>query len=95
MSTPPSKFAALSKQEGQKLLADTHKRLSLPDSAVNFLRAGEPAVEIVNAANQLAANLIVVGSHGRGGVSRALLGSVAETVSRHAPCPVLVVRAKS
>lgn len=47
----------------------------------------------VNAAKEWPADLIVIGSHGRGGVKRALLGSVAEGVMRHAPCPVLVVRA--
>lgn len=39
------------------------------------------------------AELIVVGTHGRRGFQRALLGSVAEAIVRHAPCPVLVVRA--
>ena len=37
-------------------------------------------------------DLIVIGTHGRTGVKRILLGSVAEEVTRHAPCPVLVVR---
>jgi universal stress protein A len=37
-------------------------------------------------------DLVVIGTHGRTGLSRVLLGSVAETVVRHAPCPVLVVR---
>jgi universal stress protein A len=37
---------------------------------------------------------VVIGSHGRAGLKRALVGSVAEGVMRHAPCPVLVVRAK-
>jgi Universal stress protein family len=39
--------------------------------------------------------IIVIGSHGRTGVRRALLGSVAEAVMRNAPCPVLVARAQS
>jgi len=41
------------------------------------------------------ADLIVIGSHGRSGMRRALLGSVAEGVMRNATCPVLVVRAQS
>jgi nucleotide-binding universal stress UspA family protein len=48
--------------------------------------------EICIAAEQLAADLIVIGTHGRGGLSHALLGSVAEKVVRKAPCPVLTVR---
>jgi len=47
---------------------------------------------IVNAARALHADLVVMGSHGRRGLSRVLIGSVAEDVVRRAPCPVLVVR---
>ncbi|WP_145723421.1 universal stress protein [Mesorhizobium tianshanense] len=52
-----------------------------------------PADEIVKAAGEWPADLIVIGSHGRGGVQRALLGSVADGVIRHASCPILVIRA--
>jgi nucleotide-binding universal stress UspA family protein len=58
-----------------------------------LLRKGAPWVEIVAAAEQTKADLIVMGTHGRRGVSRALLGSVAEKVVRTAPCPVLTVHA--
>jgi universal stress protein A len=53
---------------------------------------GEPVWEICQAAEQEQADLIVMGSHGRTGLSHVLLGSVAERVVRHAPCPVLVAR---
>lgn len=53
---------------------------------------GEPGESIVAAAEAERAELIVVGSHGRGGVGRLLMGSVSEYVVRHAACPVLVVR---
>jgi nucleotide-binding universal stress UspA family protein len=48
--------------------------------------------EIVRAASELPADLIVMGTHGRTGLRHALLGSVAEKVVRRAPCPVLTVR---
>ena len=52
-----------------------------------------PTVQaIAQLASDLATNLVVVGTHSRTGLSRFLLGSVAEGVVRHAPCPVLVVR---
>lgn len=57
------------------------------------LRRGEPAAEILAVAAEVAADLIVMGTHGRGGLSRLVLGSVAESVMRKAPCPVLTVRA--
>lgn len=53
---------------------------------------GEPAATICVVAERIDADVVVVGSHGRGFVSRVLLGSVSEHVLRHAPCPVLVVR---
>lgn len=53
---------------------------------------GEPGSSIVDAAASELADLIIVGSHGRGRVGRLLLGSVSEHVVRNAPCPVLVVR---
>ncbi|MET0341308.1 MAG: universal stress protein [Polyangiales bacterium] len=56
------------------------------------VEVGSAADEIVRAAERQHADLIVMGTHGRGGVRRALLGSVAESVLRIAPCPVLVVR---
>lgn len=48
---------------------------------------------VVAVAEQLHADLIVMGTHGRTGVSRLILGSVAEHVIRHAPCPVVTMRA--
>jgi nucleotide-binding universal stress UspA family protein len=59
---------------------------------VPHLRVEVPAQEIAQLASDLEADLVVVGTHGRRGLSRVLLGSVAEAVVRLAPCPVLVVR---
>jgi nucleotide-binding universal stress UspA family protein len=53
---------------------------------------GEPGDRIVEAAQAEAADMIVVGSHGRGSVGRFLIGSVSDQVVRHATCPVMVVR---
>lgn len=53
---------------------------------------GHPEQEIVAAAESLHAWMIVIATHGRTGLRRALLGSVAEAVLRHAPCPVVTVR---
>jgi nucleotide-binding universal stress UspA family protein len=56
------------------------------------IRLSDPTPAIVQLASDIQADLIVVGTHGRGGLARLLLGSVAEGVVRRAPCPVLVVR---
>lgn len=55
-------------------------------------RVGRPATQIVQQAEETAAGLIAITTHGRSGLSRALAGSVAEEVLRTAPCPVLVRR---
>ncbi len=56
------------------------------------LRMGNPAAEIVDLAEELGVGLVVVGSRGLGGVRRALMGSVSDSVVRHAHCPVTIVR---
>lgn len=61
-------------------------------SARVALRSGVAYQEIVALAGDERADLIVIGTHGRGGIDRALLGSVADRVIRLAPCPVLTVR---
>lgn len=53
---------------------------------------GNPAVEILRLAEKLKCDLIVLGTHGRTGLSRLLMGSVAEQVVRKARCPVLTVK---
>ncbi len=60
--------------------------------AETHLRSGDPDKEILRTAESLGVGLIVVGSRGLGAVSRALMGSVSDSVVRHAHCPVLVVR---
>ena len=63
---------------------------------VSFLVwTGDPGESIVSAAEAEGADLVVVGTHGRGTIGRLLLGSVSDHVVRNAPCPVLVVRPAS
>jgi universal stress protein A len=57
-----------------------------------LIRRGDPRAVIVEVCTELHCDLVVMGTHGRRGVSRLLMGSVAESVVRTAPCPVLTVR---
>ncbi|HZO16304.1 MAG TPA: universal stress protein [Polyangiaceae bacterium] len=59
-----------------------------------LVRTGDAREVILQTAEELKADLIVMGTHGRRGVSRALLGSVAEMIVRRSPTPVLTVRGK-
>lgn len=61
-------------------------------AAEAHLRTGHPADLIVRLAEDLDTRMIVIGSRGRGGIRRALMGGVSDSVVRHARCPVLVVR---
>jgi nucleotide-binding universal stress UspA family protein len=72
-------------------LAD-RKRAAGVDIGEVLLKTGDARDVINQTAKELGADLIAMGTHGRRGVTRALLGSVAETVVRTAPCPVLTVR---
>ncbi len=58
----------------------------------HHLAEGDPTTEILNIAQSRGSDLIVMGTHGSTGLSRLLMGSVAESVLRKAPCPVLTVR---
>jgi len=56
------------------------------------LEQGDATTEILRVAREESADLIVMGTHGRTGLGRLLMGSVAEQVMRRAPCPVLTVK---
>jgi nucleotide-binding universal stress UspA family protein len=73
----------------EKLIAD---RKTTASFGAPILEIGDARDVIDNAATSIAADLIVMGTRGRRGVSRMILGSVAESVVRTAPCPVLLVR---
>jgi len=91
MDLPP---IVLDEPEREQLRADL-RRLVAPDAGVTVdavvQDASDPSAEILNQAKTRGADLLVVGSHGRTGFERLLLGSVTEKVLRKADCPVMVV----
>ena len=82
------------KEEGRETLRKLSWQVKVSGGAVakEHLRMGLPGEEIVGLAGEICAGLIVMGSRGRGGMKRALTGSVSDSVVRHAHCPVLLVR---
>jgi nucleotide-binding universal stress UspA family protein len=82
------------KQEGREVLDAEVQRVRSAGGTVaqSYLMMGEVEREIVHLAESLGAGLIVMGSRGRRGIRRALMGSVSDSVVRHAHCPVMVVR---
>jgi nucleotide-binding universal stress UspA family protein len=76
-----------------KMEAFTRNHLGdLGSPPVTRVASGKPFVEIVRYAREIGATMIVMSTHGRTGLSHALLGSTTETVVRKSPCPVLVIR---
>lgn len=81
--------------EDKAIAWDALVKLQAPDPKVSMdrqLEVGNPAKETLRLAQELHCGLIVMGTHGRTGLSRVLMGSVAEEVSRKALCPVLTVK---
>jgi nucleotide-binding universal stress UspA family protein len=99
----PAEAGMLSwKEAAEKLTAYVNKTLEqwrasgqTPMRVLMHQRLDAPARELAQLAADVEADLVVVGTHGRRGLARLALGSVAEAVVRLAPCPVLVVRPKA
>jgi nucleotide-binding universal stress UspA family protein len=83
-------------REAQETLDEQVKKIEEARGTVTeaHLRMGRAAEEIVNLGEEIGVSLIIIGSRGRGGIRRALLGSVSDSVIRHAHCPVLVMRSE-
>jgi nucleotide-binding universal stress UspA family protein len=90
---PTATAAAGLGEAAQKALDEVVARRRRPDgvSLTAVLREGEPWQEIQRVADDIEADLIVIGTHGRHGLARALLGSVAEEVIRNAHRPVVTL----
>jgi nucleotide-binding universal stress UspA family protein len=84
----------ISEQRAREVLDAEVEKLRFAGGLVAqaHLLEGRVAPEVVALAEEMGAGLIVMGSRGRGGIRRALMGSVSDLVVRHAHCPVLVVR---
>jgi nucleotide-binding universal stress UspA family protein len=80
--------------EAHSFLEEQAKQLGASGGKVaeTHLETGEPDKEIVRLSEELGVGTIVIGSRGLGAVRRSLMGSVSESVIRHAHCPVFVVR---
>ena len=93
----PDTFDELEEEAGADaadLASHAQRDLAIPDAEIRVLR-GEPATAICLLAEELGAAAIVIGSRGRGGLKRAVLGSVSDHVVRNAPCSVIVTGPKA
>jgi nucleotide-binding universal stress UspA family protein len=79
-------------ETARQVLTEAEERLGFVDVEVRVV-GGEPGAAICELAGEVSAGAIVLGTRGRGGITRALLGSVSDYVTRTAPCTVVVGRA--
>ena len=83
-------------RRGEAIVADLASELTAagtwPARLDLRVLTGRPGPALCQLAAEVGAHVVVVGSRGRGGIRRALLGSVSDYVIRHAPCPVMVTR---
>ncbi len=77
--------------DAKAAIAATVEAIGKPDAGAR-IEVGDPGGAICTVAREIDADVVVLGSHGRGVLKRVVLGSVSEYVMRHALCPVLVVR---
>ncbi|WP_144903074.1 universal stress protein [Halobellus captivus] len=80
------------KAEAEEVLEEARDELDIDGAVTTKTDVGRPAATIVEAARDADIDHVVIGSHGRRGVSRLVLGSVAEHVARRSPVPVTIVR---
>lgn len=88
----PSTVLKEMRKDGQSFLKKVAGKIK--SNPEKFLEEGNPATEILNKATEWGADLIVVGTHGRTGLSRIVMGSVANEIVRHSQIPILVVPLK-
>jgi nucleotide-binding universal stress UspA family protein len=92
---PAEDYARLYEQAQRESLEKERARLAAGGTEVSaMLKPGVAWEEVLSAAQQVDADLVVVGTHGRRGLPRAVLGSVAEKIVRLSPVPVLTVHAR-
>ena len=81
-------------ESAREVLTQAEQRLGIGDVEVRVV-GGEPGAALCELAGEVSAGAIVLGTRGRGGITRALLGSVSDYVTRAAPCTVVIGRAPS
>jgi nucleotide-binding universal stress UspA family protein len=79
--------------EAREIVERTASRLATDAPVVTRVVVGDPGQALCALAREVQASVIVIGSRGRGGLKRALLGSISDYVVRNAGCPVIVARA--
>ena len=92
LSMTPHEVAERMEKHANEDLSEVVNQIKETVKTEKAVRHGKASVQIIKMAREMKADLIVMGSHGRTGLSHVIIGSVAEAVVRQAYCPVLVVR---
>jgi universal stress protein A len=92
LSMAPHEISERMEKHANEDLSEVVNQIKETVKTKKAVRHGKASVQIIKMAREMKADLIVMGSHGRTGLSHVIIGSVAEAVVRHAYCPVLVFR---
>jgi universal stress protein A len=92
VATVPVDMAQIMTRVAEELTTEEARAKAAGAKTESATLVGRPDTEIVTRAKETGAELIIMGTHGRSGLAHVLLGSVAERVTKHAPCPVLIIR---
>lgn len=85
-------FSEAKQRAAERLTEVWEQRVGGYPKCERLIEIGEPYEQLMNIATQHKTDLIVIATHGHTGISHLVMGSVAEKIIRHAPCPVFVVR---
>ncbi len=94
LALAPQEIAEKMVKQAKEELSNIARSIKKDIKVNTIVKQGKAFVEIIKTAEEQNIDLIVMASHGRTGLSHVMIGSVAEKVSRKAPCPVLIVREK-
>ena len=87
----PDQALAKLKQQGEELISQLVEMYGKNLHPFHFMPEGKPAEEILLMVKEWEADILVIGTHGKTGLRKLLMGSIAEAIIRHCPCPVLIV----
>jgi nucleotide-binding universal stress UspA family protein len=88
----PDEVIENARADDKEFIAET-RQISPLVAELEFMLTGYAADEIVKAVKDWLTGIVMIGGHGRGGVLRAVIGIIAETVTRHVPRPIVIFKA--
>ena len=94
LAITPTEISDKLEKQAQEELSRIANKVKSKIKVEMFVKQGKPFIEIIRAAKDIDADLVIIGSHGKSAIAHVLIGSTTEKVARKAPCAVLIFREK-